>query len=160
GRPYAATAGLLSVLGAAACLGFLSQFLTVVLLALDRAGRLLAVSAVTLTASLVLTPGSVLALKAPGGGGSLVALEAVSGTGRLGACLPFSRLPFGDGAAKTVVAAVAGSVAAGLAPPGGPWRLAAALGVYAGALVVLRPVPVALWGRLLRGALAPAAGPR
>jgi len=160
GPPYAATAGLLAVLGAAACLGFLSQFLGVVLLALDRAGRLLAVWAVSLGASLVLTPGAVLTLGAPGGAVVLVLLEAIAVTGLLVALLPFVRLPFGDGALKAGTAALAGGLAAGLAPAGSGWRVAVALGVYAGGLLVLRPVPVALWRRLLRGALAPAAEPR
>jgi O-antigen/teichoic acid export membrane protein len=158
GPRYAPTADLLAVLGAAACLAFLTQFLGFVLLALDRARRLLVVAAVSLAASLLLTPGLILALGALGGAVGLVLLEALGLTGLLLALLPFIRLPVGVGAVKTMAAAAAGGAVAGLVPSGG-WRLALALGVYAGGLVALRPVPGPVWRRLLRGAVAPASGP-
>jgi O-antigen/teichoic acid export membrane protein len=153
GPRYGATAAPLAVLGAAAGLGFLTQYLGFVLLALDRARRLMAVAAVTLTASLMLTPGLVLALGALGGAAALVLLEAITLAALLVALLPFIRLPFGAGAVKTLGAAVASGAVAGLLPPDGPWRLAIALGVYAGGLLVLRPVPASTWRPLFRGAL-------
>ena len=155
GPRYGPTAGLLGVLGAAACLGFLSHFLGFVLLALDRAGRLLAVAAVSLAASLLLTPGLVHALGALGGAAALVLLEAITLTSLLLALLPFVRLPLGVGAVKTAGAALAGGFLAGLLPAGSGWRLAVALGVYAGGLLALRPVPAGVWRRLLRGAVSP-----
>ncbi len=156
GPRYGPTAALLAVLGGAACLGFLSHFLGFVLLALDRAGRLLVVAGVSLAASLVLTPGLVLALGALGGAVGLVLLEAITLMGLLVALLPFIRLPFGRGAVKAGASALAGGVAAGLVPAGSGWRLALALGVYGGGLLVLRPLQAAVWRRLLRGAVAPA----
>ncbi len=159
GPRYGPAADLLAVLGAAACLGFLGHFLGFVLLALDRAGRLLAVAAVSVAASLALTPGLVLALGALGGAVALVLLEAIALTGLLVALLPFIRLPFGRSAMKAGASALAGGLAAGLVPAGSAWRLALALGVYGGGLLVLRPLPAVVWRRLLRGALAPAPEP-
>ncbi len=148
GARYAATAPLLAVLGAAAALGFLEQFLGVVLLALDRAGRLVAVTAVSLGTCLLLAPGLVLTLGALGGAVALVLVEAIALAGLLVALLPFLRLPFGANAAKTAGAALVATALAGLLPAGSGWRLAAALGVYAGGLLLLRPVPAPVWRQL------------
>jgi O-antigen/teichoic acid export membrane protein len=148
GPRYDATAPLLAVLGAAACLGFLGQFLGVVLLALDRARRLVAAAAASLAASVLLAPGLVLAMGALGGAAALVLVEAVAVTALLVALLPFVRLPFTVNAVKTGAAAAVGSLLAGAVPAGSGWRLAVALGAYTAGLLVLRPVPTAVWRQL------------
>jgi hypothetical protein len=65
---------------------------------------------------------------------------------------PLVGWPFGRAAAKGFAAAAAGAAVAALAPAGAA-RLGAALLVYAVVLVGLRPVPGAVYLRLLRGAL-------
>ena len=148
GPRYEATAPLLAVLGAAACLGFLGQFLGVVLLALDRARRLVVTAAASLAASVLLTPGLVLAMGALGGAAALVLVEAVAVTALLVALLPLIRLPFSANAVKTAGSAAVASLLAGTLPAGGGWRLAVALGAYTAGLLVLRPVPAAVWRQL------------
>jgi O-antigen/teichoic acid export membrane protein len=151
GPRYQATAPLLAVLGAAACLGFLNYYLGFVFLALDRPGRLVAVAAVGLVASAALTPGLVLVLGALGGAVALVLAEAITACGALVALLPFIRLPFGRGTLKAGAAALGASLIAGMLPAGSAARLGAVLLLYAGGLLVLRPFPVALWSRVARG---------
>jgi O-antigen/teichoic acid export membrane protein len=145
GPRYEATAPLLAALGAAACLGFLGQFLGVVLLALDRARRLVVVAAASLAASVLLTPGLVLAMGALGGAAALVLVEAVAVTALLVALLPLIRLPVSANAVKTAGSAAAASLLASALPAGSGGRLAVALGAYTAGLLVLRPVPAAVW---------------
>ncbi|MBI3457611.1 MAG: oligosaccharide flippase family protein [Candidatus Rokubacteria bacterium] len=153
GSRYAEAAPVLAWLGAAACLGFLREFLGFVLLALDRPRRLVAVAATSLGASLALTPGLVLALGALGGAVALVLVELVALTGDLVGLAPFIRLPFDRGALKAGAAALGAIAIAGALPSGSGGRMGTALVVYTLGLLVLQPVPVALWGRLLRGAV-------
>jgi hypothetical protein len=49
---------------------------------------------------------------------------------------------------KTGAAAAVGSLLAGAVPAGSGWRLAVALGAYTAGLLVLRPVPAAVWRQL------------
>ena len=51
-------------------------------------------------------------------------------------------------AVKTVASAAAGSLLAGALPVASGWRLAVALGAYLTGLVLLRPVPAAVWRQL------------
>lgn len=153
GPRYGPTAFLLAVLGAAACLGFLNYFLGFVFLAVDRPGRLLAVAATSLAASVALTPWLVLAFGAPGGAVALVLVETIALAGALVALAPFVGLPFGWGALKAGAAAAGAVAVAGLLPAGSGWRLGAALLVYAGGVLALRPMSVGVWGRVLRGAV-------
>jgi O-antigen/teichoic acid export membrane protein len=160
GPRFGPAAAPLAVLGAAAALGYLSYFLGFVLLALDRAGRLVGVTAASLAASVALTPGLVLALGALGGAIALVLVEVVAIAGSLVALIPFIRLPFDRGVLKVGVAGLGAGFVASLLPAAGGGRLAALLLVYVAGLLALRPVPVTLWGRLLRGAVGggPVAG--
>jgi O-antigen/teichoic acid export membrane protein len=152
GDRYAAAAPLLAVLGSAAALAFLNYYLGFVFLALDRARRLVAVAAVSLTVSAGLTPGLVLAAGAGGGATALVLVETITLTGSLVGLLPLVGLPFGRGALRAAVAALVAGLVGG-ALPAGAWQLGGTLVVYAGGVVALRPVPVGLVNRLLRGAL-------
>ncbi|MGH7320634.1 MAG: oligosaccharide flippase family protein [Candidatus Rokuibacteriota bacterium] len=155
GERYGPTAPLLRVLGAAACLGFLNYFLGFVFLAVDRPGRLLAVTAVSLVASAGLTPGLVLAAGAAGGAAALVLVETITLAASLMGLLPIVGLPFGRGALKAGAAATAAGLVA-VALPAGRWRLGVALLVYAGGVVALNPVPADHWSSLLRAVLRPA----
>lgn len=150
GDRYGPTAPLLPVLGGVACLGFLNQYLAVVLLALDRPGRLLAVSAVSFAASAALTPGLVLTAGAAGGAVALALVETITLAGSLVALLPITGLPFGRGAVRAGAAALGAGLVAETLPPG-LGQLAAALLTYGGAVILLEPVPRALWGELVRG---------
>ena len=153
GARYAPAAPLLAVLGGAVGLSFLASFLGFVLLALDRPGRLVGVGVAGLIASAALTPGLVLVQGALGGAVALVVAAVVETAGSLVALLPFIRLPFDRAALKATAAAAGAGLVASALPIGSGGRMAAALGVYALGLLALRPVPVALWGRLLRGAV-------
>jgi O-antigen/teichoic acid export membrane protein len=150
GARYAPTAALLAILSGAAWLSFLNYFLGFAFLALDRPGRLVGVTAVSLAASAVLTPGLVLAADASGGAVALVLVEALTLTASLVGLLPFVGLPLGVGAVKAGGAAAVASLAASALPPGGA-RLGGALLVYAAGVVTLEPVPRVLWAHLLRG---------
>ena len=150
GARYGPTASLLAVLSAAACLSFLNYFLGFVFLAVDRPGRLVAVTAVSLGASVALTPGLVLTAGAAGGAVALVLVEALTLTASLVGLLPVVGLPVGLGALKAGGAAAAAGLVASALPPGG-LRLGAAVLVYAGGVVALQPVPLGQWARLLRG---------
>jgi len=151
GAPYGPTAPLLSVLGVAACLGFLNYFLGFVFLALDRPGRFLGVAAASLVASAVLTPALVGAFGALGGAGALALVEAITLTGGLVGLASLIGLPFGAGALRTGAVAVGAALAAALVPATSGWRLGTALLVYAGGVVALRPLPGIHWSQLLRG---------
>ncbi len=153
GTRYEPAAALLRVLGLAACLSFLNYFLGFVFLALDRPGRLLGVAATGLVASAVLTPGLVMVGGAAGGSVALVLVETIALTGALVGLAPLVGLPFGMGAVKAGAAAAGAALVAGALPAGSVWRLGAALAVYAGGVLALRPVPVALWGRVVRAAV-------
>jgi len=150
GARYEPAAALLAILSAAACLSFLNYFLGFVFLALDRPGRLVAVTGVSLGASALLTPGLVLAAGAEGGAVALVLVETLSVTAILMGLLPLVGLPLGLGALKAGGAATAAGLVAGVLPPGGV-RLGGALLVYAAGVLALQPVPRELWARLFRG---------
>jgi O-antigen/teichoic acid export membrane protein len=154
GERFGPAAAPLAVLGAAAGLGYLSHFLGFVLLALDRAARLVWVTGTTLAASIALTPGLVLTLGALGGAVALVLVEVVAIAGSLVALIPFIRLPFDRGALKVGLAGLGAGAVASLLPATGGDRVAAVLLVYAVGLLALRPVPASLWGRLFRGAMS------
>lgn len=151
GAPYAPAAPVLAVLGAAAILGFLNYFFAVVLLALDRPGRLAGASAVGLGASLLLTPALVRAFGAVGGAVALGLVEAVTLAAGLLGLVPLVGVPFRGGALKVAAAAGGAALLALGLPSQGGWRLGAALVVYAGGVLVLQPVPGGLWGPLFRG---------
>jgi hypothetical protein len=145
-------APLLPVLGGVACVSFLNQYLAVVLVALDRPGRLLGVSAVGFAASAALTPGLVMLAGAAGGTAALALAETALLAGSLAALAPFVGLPFGRGALRAALAALVAGLAAG-AVPAGAVRLAGALVAYGGAVLLLEPVPRALWRDVVRGRL-------
>jgi O-antigen/teichoic acid export membrane protein len=155
GERYGPTAPLLPILGGVACLAFLNQYLAVVLLAVDRPGRLLGVSAVSFVASAALTPGLVLTAGAAGGAVALALIETITLSGSLIALLPIGGLPFGRGALRAGAAALAAGLVAGRVAPG-LGQLCAALGTYGGAVILLEPVPRSLWSALVRGRLRPA----
>jgi hypothetical protein len=138
------------VLGVAGALGFLSHFLGVVLLALDRPRRLVTVAATSLAASIALTPALVLTLDALGGAVALTLVELVAVTGSLMALIPFVRLPFDTGVVKIGAAALAAAVVGGAIPMGSGARLVIVLLVYGAGLLAMRPAPVRLGRRLLR----------
>jgi O-antigen/teichoic acid export membrane protein len=151
GPRFAAAAGVLEILGASAALGFVTSFLGVVLIALDRPGRLVWVGATSLLATLLLTPGLVLALGARGGAVAILLGDVIAMAGCLVALIPFIRLPFDRAVLKIGAAALAAGILATGLDAGSGARMAAALVVYAAVVVALRPVPRALWARLLRG---------
>jgi hypothetical protein len=107
-------------------------------------------TAVSVAASALLTPGLVLAFGAAGGAIALVLVEAIGLTAGLVALIPFLRLPFGTGAMKIAAAALGAGVAAMPLPAGGGWRLAVALAVYGGGVLALRPWPASRWRRVAR----------
>jgi O-antigen/teichoic acid export membrane protein len=150
GPRYGPMAPLLPVLGGVACVSFLNQCLAVAFLALDRPGRLLGVSAAGFAASAALTPGLVLLAGAAGGAVALALAETVLLAGSLAALLPFVGLPFGRGALRAALAALLAGAAAGVLPAG-PVRLAGVLVAYGGAVLLLEPVPRALWRDVVRG---------
>jgi O-antigen/teichoic acid export membrane protein len=151
GPRYAPAAPALAVLGVAGALGFLSHFLGVVLLALDRPRRLVAVAAISLAASIALTPALVLTLHALGGAVALTLVELVAVTGSLMALIPYIRLPFDTGVVKIASAVLAAVIAGEAIPAAGAARLVIVLFVYGVGLLALRPAPVRLGRRLLRG---------
>ncbi len=132
------------MLGASACLGFLTSFFGAVLIALDQPGRLVRVGVTTLIVCLALTPGLVLALGARGGAVAIVLGDVITMAGCLVALIPFIRLPF-DGAVLKIGSAALGAGLLATAVPGGSGgRMAAALVIYAVGILALRPVPLAL----------------
>jgi O-antigen/teichoic acid export membrane protein len=158
GPGYAPAVPVLALLGAAAACGILQHFLGVVLLAIDRPDRLRRVAALTFTISVLLTPLLVTAGGAVGGAASVLVGELVALSASLGAVRGLVGWPLARGAAKSLGAAAAGALGAGLLPAG-PGRCLGALGVYVGVLLVLRPVPGPVCRRLLRGALGRASPP-
>jgi O-antigen/teichoic acid export membrane protein len=153
GPRFAPAAPLLAILGPAAGLDVLQFFLSALLLALDRAGRLLGVAIGTLVVSLILTPVLVHAAGAVGGALALAAVSVVGVGGSLVALAPLVGLPLGAGAMKALGAAAAAAALAVLAASDHAWRVGVALGLYASLVLVLRPAPAGLGRRLLRGAL-------
>jgi O-antigen/teichoic acid export membrane protein len=153
GPRFAPAAPLLAILGPAAGLDVLQFFLSALLLALDRAGRLLRVAIGTLVVSLILTPVLVHAAGASGGALALAAVSLVGVVGSLVALAPLVGLPLGAGAMKALGAAAAAAALAVLAASDHAWRAGVALGLYASLVLVLRPAPAGLGRRLLRGAV-------
>jgi O-antigen/teichoic acid export membrane protein len=137
--------------GAVAC-AMVQQFISVVFVALDRPGRLRAVAALAFTTSVLLTPVLVAAGGAVGGAVAVLVVEAVGLAASLFGLRRLGSWPLGRGAVKGLGAALAGALVASLLRAG-PGRLAGALGAYAVALLVLRPMPGPVCMRLLRGAL-------
>lgn len=152
GTGYAAAAPILAMLGSAATLAMLQSFLGSAFLAFDRPRRLRRVAALTLATSLIVTPALVWAGGAAGGALAVLAVEAVGLVGCVLGLRELAGLPLARGAAKGLLAALA-AVAVGVLLPGGAGRPLGALAVYALGLALLRPVPVATWGRLVRGLL-------
>jgi O-antigen/teichoic acid export membrane protein len=153
GPAYEATGPLLAILGGAAGLGFLNYLFHFVLLALGRPARLLAVAGAGLAINGLVVPPLVSGLGAAGGAWGLVLIEAGMLAAGVVALVPHVGLPFGGGALKVAAAAVGATLAAGVLPAAGAWRLGIALAVYGGGLLALRPVPPARWGEILRGGL-------
>lgn len=161
GAGYVAAAPILAVLGSAATLAMLQAFLGTVFLAFDHPRRLRAVAALTLATSLVATPALVWTAGATGGALAVLAVEAVGLAGCVLGLRGLAGMPFARGAAKGVAAALVAVALGALLPGGGAGPALGALAVYGLGLAVLRPVPAALWGRLLRGLFgrpAPPAG--
>jgi O-antigen/teichoic acid export membrane protein len=152
GPGYAAAAPVLALLGVAVGLAMLQMFLTMLFLACDRPRRLRVVTAVAFVASVGLTPVLIGRGGAAGGAAAVLVVEAVGVVGALIALRGVCGLPLARGAAKGLAAAAIGAGAATLVPAGGV-RLVAAVAGYAIGLIVLRPVPAAVCGRLVRGVL-------
>jgi O-antigen/teichoic acid export membrane protein len=152
GPGYGPTAPVLAVLGAALACAMLEHLLGVVFLALDRPHRLRAIAALAFAASLVMIPALVVAGGAVGAGVAVLLVEALTLAASLVSIRPLVGWPLGRAAAKGLAAAAVGAVVAALVPAGAA-RLGAALLAYAMVLVGLRPVPGAVYLRLLRGAL-------
>ena len=144
GAAYLPAAPLLALLGPVAGLSFLNYLFGFVFLAVDRPGRLCAVTALGLGASLALTPLLVLSLGAAGGAWTLLGVEGVTLVAALVGLRSALGVPFGRGAATATVAA-GGAAVAGLLIPPGAGRLGLTLGVYAVALAWLRPIPLRGW---------------
>jgi O-antigen/teichoic acid export membrane protein len=158
GPSYAPTAPILALLGAAAACGILQHFLGVVFLAIDRPDRLRAVAVLAFVFSPLLTPVLVATGGAVGGAVSVLAVEAIALAASLVGLRRLGVWPLAGGAVKSFGAAAAGTLVAGLLPPG-PGRCLGALGAYAGTLLLLRPVPAPVVRRLLRGVLGRAGPP-
>jgi O-antigen/teichoic acid export membrane protein len=152
GPAYAPAAPGLALLGAAAAMGGLANFLVFVLLALDQPRRIAIVAAASLATSLVLTPGLVLALGPLGGAIAHVVMSLVELAGMVVAVLPFVRMPFDRAALKAATAALGAGLAATGVPAGSGTRMVVALTLYVLGLVALKPLPAATWSRLWRGA--------
>ncbi len=161
GRGYEPAGPVLSVLGGAVGCAMLQQFLAAVFLALDRPRRLRAVAALAFGASAALTPALVWVGGALGGAVAVLLVEAVALGASLASLRPLIGLPLGQGALRALGAAAAGA-AAGAAMPAGPARALAGLAGFALGVLVLRPLPAAIWarlGRIARGRPGPAADP-
>jgi O-antigen/teichoic acid export membrane protein len=152
GPGYLPAAPVLALLGGAVACAMVQHFIGVVFVALDRPGPLRVIAALAFTTSALLTPLLVAIGGAVGGAEAVLAVEGLSLASSLVALGRLGGWPLAQGAVKGLSAAAAGAVVAGLLPAG-PGRLAGALGVYAVALLVLRPVPGPVCLRLLRGAL-------
>jgi O-antigen/teichoic acid export membrane protein len=152
GPSYAPAAPILALLGVAAACGILHHFLGVVFLALDRPDRLRAVAVLGFGTCVVLTPLLVATHGAVGGAVSVLVVEGVVLAASLAGLRRLGVWPCAAGAVKSLGAAALGALAASLLPAG-PGRCFGALAVYAGALLVLRPVPGPVCLRLVRGAL-------
>jgi O-antigen/teichoic acid export membrane protein len=159
GPRYLAAAPVLALLGAAVGCAMVQHFCGVVFLALDQPRRLRVVAVLAFGTSAVVTPSLVLAGGAVGAALAVLIVELVGLAASLWSFRQLGTWPLGRGAAKSLGAAVAGAAAASLWPAGGPGRLLVALGGYAVALLVLRPVPGSVCRRLLRGALGRPAPP-
>src|SRR5262249_2828745 len=117
-----------AVRGPAAGLDVLQFFLSALLLALDRPGRLLAVATAGLTVSVVLTPLLVHQAGALGGAVALGSVSAVAVGGSLLALAPVIGLPVGSGVVKALGAALGAAAGAWLARPDPGWRCGVAPG--------------------------------
>jgi O-antigen/teichoic acid export membrane protein len=162
GPRFAPSAPLVAAVAPAAGLEVLQFFLSALLLALDRPGRLLAVAAAGLAVSVVLTPVLVHAAGALGGAVALVSVSAVAVGGSLFALAPLVGLPVGSGVVKALGAAVGAAAGAWLARPDPGFRCGVALGLYVAFTLALRPLPAGLGRHLLRdlvGEPAPTPGP-
>jgi O-antigen/teichoic acid export membrane protein len=153
GPGYQSAGPILALVGVAVACSMLQHFCSVVFLALDQPRRLRAVSALAFATAVLVTPVLVLTGGAVGAAVAVLVVEAVG----LGASLAsLHRLgvgPLGRGAGKGLAAALVGAAVAVLSPAGAGGRLLVALGGYAAALLVLKPVPGPVWARLWRGAL-------
>ncbi len=153
GPGYLPAASVLALLGGAVGCAMVQHFCGVVFFALDQPRRLRAVAALAFVTSACVTPGLVLAGGAAGAALAVLAVELVTLAASLWSLRRLGVWPLGRGAVKGLGAAVTGAVVASLGPAAGPARLLLALGGYAVALLVLRPVPGPVLARLARGAL-------
>ena len=153
GPGYLLAAPVLALLGGAVGCAMVQHFCGVVFLALDRPRRLRAVAALGFLTSALVTPGLVLAGGAVGAALAVLVVELVALAATFWSLRQLGVWPLGRGAVKGLGAAAAGAAVASLGPAGGPGRLLLALGGYAVALLVLRPVPGPVCARLVRGAL-------
>jgi O-antigen/teichoic acid export membrane protein len=163
GPGYGPAAPVLGLLGVAMAFALLQPLLAAVFLALDQPRRLRAVAATGFAASVALTPALVWVDGARGGALAVLLVEAVGVGASLLGLRALIGVPLGRGALKALAAAAAGAALAAWLPEG-PARVAGALAAYAAGVAVLRPVPLPVCVRLLRGALgrpapAPAVGP-
>jgi O-antigen/teichoic acid export membrane protein len=152
GPGYAAAIPVLALLGVAVACSMLQHFIGVVFLALDRPEQLRAVAALGFVASLVVIPALVVVAGAVGAAVGVLLVEVLTLTASLVIMRPLVGWPFGRAAVKGLAAAATGAVVAALVPAGAA-RLGAALLAYLVVLAGLRPVPGAVYLRLLRGAL-------
>jgi O-antigen/teichoic acid export membrane protein len=152
GQGYGPAAPVLAVLGTSVGCAMLAHFLGAVLLAIDRPRRLRAIAALAGVTGLIAVPALVTFAGTLGGALAVLVVDGVTLAASVAAVFGVVGWPFGRGAAKGLLAAVAGGIVAGLLPPGAG-RLGGALLTYGAALAVLRPVPGAMCVRLLRGAL-------
>jgi O-antigen/teichoic acid export membrane protein len=159
GPGYLPAAAALALLAGAVGCAMVQHFCAFVFFALDQPRRLRAVAALAFVTSALATPALVLAGGAAGAARAVLAVELVTLAASLWSLRQLGAWPLGRGAAKSLGAAAAGAALASLGPADGPGRLLLALGGYAAALLVLRPVPGPVWLRLLRGALGRPAPP-
>jgi O-antigen/teichoic acid export membrane protein len=162
GPGYGPAGPVLALLGSAAPLAMLQSFLGTVFLALDQPRRLRAVATLGLGTSLAITPVLVWAGGAVGGAVAVLLVEATGLAASLLRLHALCGLPLGRGTVKAL-AAGGGAVVVGSFVSGDAARVLGALAAYGTGLALLRPVPGAVWARLVRGLLgraeaAPSAG--
>jgi O-antigen/teichoic acid export membrane protein len=153
GPGFLSAGPILTLVGIAVACSMVQHFCGSVFLALDHPGRLRAVALLAFATSVLVTPVLVLKAGAVGAAVAVLVVEAVSLVASLVSLHRLGAGPLGRGAGKGLAATAVGAAVATLWPAGDGGRLLVALGGYAVALLVLRPVPGPVWARLWRGAL-------